>query len=95
MAVANPVELSGYITAMAASARAAQAIMSTGADPMIISKLEFEADISADYSVQSQTDISLNVWRLSLKEKITIGYQSHWGLKINCVIIPSVSLSTS
>ncbi|MEG8948119.1 hypothetical protein [Rosettibacter firmus] len=92
MAVANPVELSVYIVSMAASARAAQAIMSTGADPMAIKEFTFKVNISADFSVQSETNISLNIWRLSIKEKITVDYKSHWGLEISCTIVPVVTL---
>jgi hypothetical protein len=94
MAVANPVELSGYITAMAASARAAQLVMSTGSDPMVISEFRFKVNISAEFSVSSETNIGLNIWRLSLKEKITIGYKSEWGVEIECKIIPVVSLGS-
>jgi len=45
MAVANPVELSGYIISMAVSARLAQAVMSAGTDPMTIDKFEFKVNI--------------------------------------------------
>ena len=86
MAVANPIELSGYIVSMAVSARAAQAIMSAGTDPMTIDKFEFKVNISADFSVQSETDIGLNIWVLSIKEKLTIDYKSHWGLEIDCIM---------
>lgn len=89
MAVANPVELSGYITAMAVSARVAQGIMSTGTDPMTIQEFRFKANLASEFSVQSETDISLNIWRLSIKEKITIGYKSEWGLEIECKIVPT------
>lgn len=92
MAVANPVELSGYITAMAVSARAAQAIISAGADPMIVKEFGFKANISADFEAKSETDISLSIWRITLKEKITIDYKSHWGLEINCTLVPVVTL---
>lgn len=93
MAVANPVELSAYIVSMAVSARAAKAIMSTGADPMVIKEFGFKVNISADFGVSSQTDISLNIWRLSIAEKITVDYKTHWGLEINCTIIPVVALT--
>jgi len=92
MAVANPIELSGYIVSMAVSARAAQAVMSTGIDPMVIQKFRFKANISAEYSVSSETDIQLNIWRLSLTEKLTIGYKAEWGLEIECDIVPAVTL---
>jgi len=93
MAVANPIELSGYITSMAVSARLAQAVMSTGADPMTIQKFRFKVNISAEFSVSSETDVSLNIWRMSVKEKLTIGYKSEWGLEIECEIVPSVTLA--
>ena len=89
MAVANAVELSGYITAMAASARVAQAVMSAGADPMVISEFRFKVNISAEFAVTSETDVGLNIWRLSIKEKLTISYKSEWGLEIDCKIIPA------
>jgi hypothetical protein len=89
MAVANPIELSGYITAMAASARVAQGIMSAGADPMTIKEFNFKVNISADFGINSQTDISLNIWRLSIKEKLTIDYKTHWGVEISCTLVPT------
>ncbi|MCK4342953.1 MAG: hypothetical protein KAY37_14665 [Phycisphaerae bacterium] len=92
MAVANPIELSAYIVSMAVSARAAQAIMTTGVDPMTIKEFNFKVNISAEYSVESQTDIKLNIWRLSIKEKLTIGYKSEWGLEIGCTIVPTVTI---
>jgi len=89
MAVANPIELSGYIISMAVSARAAQAIMSAGTDPMTIDKFEFKVNISADFKIESQTDVALNIWVLSIKEKLTISYASHWGLEIDCIMKPT------
>lgn len=89
MAVANPIELSGYITAMATSARVAQAVLSAGTDPMTVQEFRFKVNISAEFSVESVTDISLNIWRLSIKEKLTIGYKSEWGLEIECKIVPT------
>ena len=89
MAVANPVELSGYIISMAVSARLAQAVMSAGTDPMTIDKFEFKVNISADFKIESQTDVALNIWVLNIKEKLTISYQSHWGLEIDCIMKPT------
>jgi hypothetical protein len=89
MAVANAIELSGYITAMAVSARVAQAVLSAGTDPMTVREFKFHVNISADFSVTSETDVGLNIWVLSIKEKLTIEYQSHWGLEIDCTIVPT------
>ncbi len=93
MAVANPVELSGYITAMAVSARVAQAVLSAGTDPMTVKEFKFKVNISADFQVTSETDVSLNIWVLSIKEKLTIDYKSHWGLEIDCTIVPTFELA--
>jgi hypothetical protein len=89
MAVANPVELSAYITAMAASARVAQGVLSAGTDPMTVEEFRFKVNIAAEFSVSSETDISANIWVLSIKEKLTIAYKSEWGLEIECRIIPT------
>jgi len=94
MAGPNPVVLSTYIVAMAISARAAQAIMSTGTDPMVIEAFRFKVNISAEFSIESETDVSLKIWRLDIKQKITVGYKSEWGLEIECKIIPVVALET-
>lgn len=94
MAVANPIELSGYITAMATSARVAQAVMSAGSDPMTIKEFEFKVNISADFGVKSETDIAMNFWIISLKEKLTIDYKEHWGLDIDCKIVPTFETTT-
>ncbi len=94
MAISNPADMSAYIVAMAGAARAAQATISTGADPMTISEFRFQANIAAEYSIESETDISLNIWRMSISQKVTIGYKAEWGLEIECKIIPTVSLDT-
>ena len=92
MAVVNEAQLSSYVTSMAKSAREAQAVMSTGADPMVIEKFRFLVNISAEFTVGIETDIALKVCRLNIKQKITIGYKSEWGLEIECTIIPVVGL---
>lgn len=89
MALANPVELSGYITAMAASARVAQAVLSAGTDPMTVREFKFKVNIGAEFKIESATDVSLNIWVLSIKEKLTISYQEHWGLEIEASIVPT------
>lgn len=89
MAVANVVELSGYITAMAASARVAQAVLSAGTDPMTVREFKFKVNIGASFNVNSQTDVGLNIWVLSIKEKLTVDYKSHWGLEVDCTIVPT------
>lgn len=92
MAVANALELSTYVISMATAARAAQAVMSSGEDPMTIAEFRFKANISAEFTLQSELEASLSIWRLSLKEKLTIGYKSEWGIEIECKIIPSVQI---
>jgi hypothetical protein len=89
MAVANAVELSGYITAMATSARVAQQVLSVGTDPMTVREFKFKVNISADFEVKSETDVGLNIWKLSIHEKLTIDYKTHWGIEIECTIVPT------
>lgn len=89
MAVANPVELSTYVVAMAGAARTAQLALSAGTDPMTVREYKFKVNISADFAINSQTDVQLNIWRLSIKEKLTIDYKTHWGLEIECLIVPT------
>ena len=93
MAVASAAELSLYIISFAGAARAAQAIMSTGEDPMTIAEYRFKVNISADFSVESQTDVKLNIWRVNLNQKITTEYKSHWGVEVECLIKPAAVLA--
>jgi hypothetical protein len=74
---------------MATSARVAQAILSAGTDPMTVKEFKFHVNISADLNVNSQTDVGLNVWVLSINEKLTIDYKNHWGLEGDCTIVPT------
>ncbi len=89
---ASAVLLSGYIVAFAGAARVAQAAMSTGTDPMTIAEYKFTINISADFDASSETDVSLNIWRVSVKEKITVEYKNHWGIEVSCLIKPSYTI---
>ncbi len=91
-AVISAVQMSGYITAMAASARVAQSLLSSGPDPMTIKEFKFDVNLSTDFDIQSQTDVTLKIWRLSITEKITVDYKNHWGLTISCTIVPTVTI---
>jgi len=88
----STVLLSGVITAMATSAVAAKVIMSGWADPMTIKEFTFKVNISSDFNINSATDLSLDIWRVSIKEKLTIDYKEHWGLEITCTIVPAFTL---
>ena len=87
-------QLSQYIVSFAGAARAAQALMSSGADPMTIKEYKFKVNITADSEVKSETDVGLNVWRVSLKEKLTMDYKDHMGIEVDCTIVPSATLSS-
>ncbi|MFT3767139.1 MAG: hypothetical protein QM820_16705 [Minicystis sp.] len=93
MAVASTAELSTYIIGLAGAARVAQATLSSGTDPMTIQEYRFKANISSSFSVNSETSVGLNIWRLSIQEKITIGYKAEWGLEVECKIVPTVTIS--
>ena len=89
MGVASAAELSTYIVAFAGAARAAQAVMSTGTDPMTIAEYTFEINITADFDISSETNVKLNLWRVNLNQKITMDYKSHWGITVKCTIKPA------
>ena len=91
--MANAVELSSYIVAFAGAARTAQAVMSTGADPMTIAEYNFKVNISADFEIGSETNVKMNVWRINFNQKITTEYKSHWGIEVSCLIKPSAVLA--
>lgn len=82
-------QLSTYIVAFAGAARIAQRLMSTGMDPMTIAEYYFEVNITADFEMKSETDVSLNVWRMNIKEKLTLDYKEHMGITVKCTIKPA------
>lgn len=84
--------MSSYIVAFAGAARAAQAIMSTGADPMTIKEYKFSINITADFEINNETDVAFNIWKVSVKNKLTIDYKKHWGVQIDCTIVPSYTI---
>lgn len=87
------VELSAYIVAFAGAAKTAQKVMSSGEDPMTIKEYNFKANLTTDLNVNSETDVGLNVWRMTLKEKLTVDYKSHLGLEVGCTIVPAATLA--
>lgn len=91
--MADPIALSGYIVAFAGAARTAQAVMSSGMDPMTIKEYTFKVNITTDFDVKSETDVDLNIWRMSIKQKMTLDYKSHMGLEVSCTIVPSAVLA--
>lgn len=93
MGVASAAELSTYIISFAGAARTAQAVMSTGLDPMTIAEYTFEINISADFDVGTETNVKLNVWRINFSTKVTTDYKSHWGITIKCTIKPAAVLA--
>jgi hypothetical protein len=90
---ANAATLSGYIVAFAGAARVAQAAMTTPTDPMTIKEYTFKINITADFQITSVTDVSLNIWRLSISEKLTMDYKEHMGIDVSCTIVPAAVLA--
>ncbi|MDD9950190.1 MAG: hypothetical protein OXT67_01370 [Zetaproteobacteria bacterium] len=88
-------QLSKYITSFAAAARSAQAVMSSGTDPMTIKEYKFKVNITADSEIKSETDVGLNVWRVSIKEKLTLDYKEHMGIDVECTIVPAATLASA
>ena len=91
--VAKAAQLSNYIIAFAGAARVAQAEMSSGMDPMTIKEFKFNVNISADSDVKSETDVALNVWRVSVKEKLTLDFKEHMGITVEATIVPAAVLA--
>ena len=86
-------QLSSYIVSFAGAARAAQAVMSTGEDPMTIKEYKFSTNITADSEIKNTTDVSLNVWRVTLKDKLTMDFKEHMGITVDCTIVPAAVLA--
>jgi hypothetical protein len=86
------VKLSTYIIAFAASAKVAQQAMSSFEDPMTIAEYKFEINITADFNIKDENDVSVNFWRVSLKNKMTVDYKTHWGITISCIIKPAYTI---
>ncbi len=90
---AKAAQLSHYIVAFAGAARVAEAEMSSGMDPMTIKEFRFKVNITADSEVKSTTDVALNVWRLSIKEKLSLDFKDHMGIAVDCTIVPAAVLA--
>lgn len=93
MAVVETVELSSYIVAFAGAAKAAQTLLSDGSDPMTITEYNFDIEITSSFEASSETEIKLNVWRLSLTETINVNMSNSWKINIGCKIAPTVTLN--
>jgi hypothetical protein len=90
---AQTLTMAQTIIAAAASARAAQAIMSTGTDPMVIKEFTFEVNLTADMEIKNETEISLNIWRVSFQDKMTYDYKQHFGVTVRATIVPVYTLN--
>lgn len=95
MALAKAAKLSTYITAFAGAARVAQQEMNSGMDPMTIKEFKFNVNITADSDITNTTDVSLNVWRVTVKDKLTMDFKDHMGITVDCTIVPSAVLAAS
>ncbi len=91
MSATNIVQMSALIVSAAGSARVAQAIMSTGTDPMTIKKFRFKVNFTTDWELKTSTDVNLTIWRIGIKSKIDTDYKEHFGVEIECEIAPTVS----
>ena len=91
--VAKAAQLSHYIVAFGGAARVAEAEMSSGMDPMTIKEFRFKVNITADMDIKSTTNVALNVWRLSVKEKLSLDFKDHMGITVDCTIVPAAVLA--
>jgi len=90
---AQTLTMAQTIIAAAASARAAQAIRRTGTDPMVIKEFTFEVNLTADMEIKNETEISLNIWRVSFQDKMTYDYKQHFGVTVRATIVPVYTLN--
>lgn len=90
----DAVKLSTYIIAFAGAAKVAQQEMSSGMDPMTIAEYRFKVNITSDFEAKSETDVSMNIWRVSVKEKLTLDYKEHMGITVDCTIKPAAVVAS-
>lgn len=89
----SSITLSSYIISFAAAAKTAQAIMSTSEDPMVIKEFRFKANITADFSIETGTEVTLNIWRINLTQKLSTSYKESIGFEIECTLQPAWVIS--
>jgi hypothetical protein len=83
-------DLSSYIVSFAGAAQAAQALMSTQEQPMTIKEYRFKVNISADIHAKPEGDVGLNVWDLTMKDKLFLDYKEEMGIEVECTMMPSL-----
>lgn len=91
----NVVALSSYIIAFAGAAGVAQKAISTSQQPMQIKEYTFEINISADFTINNETDVGMTIYGMTLKDKLTTNYEDKMGITINCTIVPLAVITAS
>jgi hypothetical protein len=86
----NIQDLSSYIVSFAGAAQAAQKLMSTHEQPMTIKEYRFKVNITADFEAKPEGDIGLNIWNLSMKDKLFLDYKEEMGIEVECTLAPSL-----
>ena len=81
--------LSNYIVSFASAARDAQKAMSSGDQPMSIKEYRFKINITADFEAKDDGDLTMNVWRISLKDKLLTDYKESMGIEVDCTMVPA------
>jgi hypothetical protein len=86
-------DLSTYIVSFAGAAQEAQKLMSTQSQPMTIKEYRFKVNISADFHAKPEGDVGLNVWDLSMKDKLFLDYKEELGIEVECTFAPALTIS--
>jgi hypothetical protein len=92
---AQTIGLSAMIIAFAGAARTAQALMSTGNDAMSIKEFKFKINLTTDFEVSSETDVTCKVWNVSVAEKLNVDWKEHMGLEIECALAPTWAIKAN
>ncbi len=85
-------DLSSYILSFAGAAQAAQELMSTQRQPMTIKEYRFKVNISADFHTKEEGDVGLNIWDLSMKDKLFLDYKEELGIVVECTLAPMLTV---
>jgi hypothetical protein len=84
-------DLSSYIVSFASAAQAAQELMSTLKRPMTIKEYRFKVNISADFHTKEEGDVGLNIWDLTMKDKLFMDYKEELGIEVECTLAPMLT----
>ena len=81
-------QLSKLIIATAKAGGEAQKVLSTADQPVGLQRFEVEVKYTCSFEVASDTEITLKIWVLDVKEKIHVGWKEELSVTIKMTLIP-------